>query len=225
MSKQDTIAHDKLRVLIADDVQATRRNTRLMLAEHPMVDVVAIARNGEEAVKLARKHMPDIAIMDINMPKMDGLSAYQAMTDFHPNMACIIISAEKGDETLREAMTIGAREYLLKPFTVEEIIMAVNRVGKTVFEFRKRVAQDDQVRKEREKYLKQLAHEYAKSRRVDNEALGIFEQLATNPKCELHWLMNLALANLIRRKWGKLKDLVARLEQQTSKPVQPDQKL
>jgi len=225
MSKEDTIPHEKLRILIADDVQVTRRNTRLMLAEHPMVDVVAIARDGEEAVKLARKHMPDIAIMDINMPKMDGLTAIQAIAEFHPNIASIIISAEKGDKTLREAMTVGAREYLLKPFTVEELIMAVNRVGKMVLENRKRVASDDQVRKEREKYLKQLAHEYAKTRRVDNEALEVFEQLAANPKCELHWLMNLALIYLIRRKWSHLKNLAARLEQQTSKPVSPDQKL
>ncbi len=219
MSREDTIPHEKLRVLIADDVQATRRNTRLMLAEHPMVEVVAIARDGEEAVKLSRRHMPDIAVMDINMPRMDGLSAIQAMTEFHPNIASIIISSEKDEQTLREAMTIGAREYLLKPFTVEEILMAVNRVGKAVLEYRKQAAQDDQIRKEREKYLKQLAHEYAKSRRVDNEALEVFEQLASNPNCELHWLMNLALIYLIRRKWGKLKHLAARLEQQTRKPV------
>ena len=122
-------------------------------------------------------------------------------------------------------MTIGTREYLLKPFTVEELIMAVNRVGKTVLEHRKQAVHDDQILRQREKYLKQLAHEYAKSRRVDNEALDVFEQLAANLKCELHWLMNLALIYLIRRKWGKLKNLAARLEDQTSKPVQPDQKL
>ncbi|MBC8505461.1 MAG: response regulator transcription factor [Anaerolineales bacterium] len=225
MSKEDTIPHEKLRVLIADDVQATRRSTRLMLAEHPMVEVVAIARDGEEAVKLARKHMPDIAIMDINMPKMDGLSAIQAMAEFHPSIANIIISSEKDEKTLRDAMTIGAREYLLKPFTIEEIIMAVNRVSKIVLENRKRLASDDQARKDREKYLKQLAHEYAKTRRVDNEALEVFEKLATNPKCELHWLMNLALIYLIRRKWGQLKNLAARLEKQTRNPISPNQKL
>ena len=225
MSKEDTIPHEKLRVLIADDVQATRRSTRLMLAEHPMVEVVAIARDGEEVVKLARKHMPDIAIMDINMPKMDGLSAIQAMAEFHPSIANIIISSEKDEKTLRDAMTIGAREYLLKPFTIEEIIMAVNRVSKIVLENRKRLASDDQARKDREKYLKQLAHEYAKTRRVDNEALEVFEKLATNPKCELHWLMNLALIYLIRRKWGQLKNLAARLEKQTRNPISPNQKL
>ena len=225
MSKENTIPHEKLRVLIADDVQATRRSTRLMLAEHSMVEVVAIARDGEEAVKLARKHMPDIAVMDINMPKLDGLSAIQAMTEFHPNIASIIISSEKDEQTLREAMTIGAREYLLKPFTVDEIVMAVNRVSKSVLDYRKQAALDDQIRKEREKYLKQLAHEYAKTRRVDNEAMEVFEQLAANPKCELHWLMNLALIYLIRRKWGKLKDLAARLENQTRKKVSPEQKL
>ncbi len=224
MSKENTIPHEKLRVLIADDVQETRRNTRLMLAEHPLVEVVAIARDGEEAVIMARKHLPDIAVMDINMPKMDGFSAIQAMTEFHPNIASIIISSEKDEQTLRQAMTIGTREYLLKPFTVEEIVMAVNRVSKSVLEYRKQAAYDDQIRKQREKYLKQLAHEYAKTRRVDNEALDVFELLAANPKCELHWLMNLAFIYLIRRKWGKLKDLAARLENQTRKPIPPGQK-
>ncbi len=223
MHREDSVPQEKLRVLIADDIQVTRRNMRLMLAEHPMVEVVAIARNGEEAVKLARRYLPDIAIMDINMPLMDGLTAFQKMSDFHPLMACIIISSEKENETLQEAMTVGAREYLLKPFTVEELIMAVNRVGKTVLEHRQRAAQDEQIRVQREKYLKQLAHEYAKSRRVDNEALEVFEQLAANPKCELHWLMNLALIYLIRKKWGKLKALATRLEQQTNEPADLDQ--
>lgn len=216
MDQQDTIPQEKLRVLIADDVQATRRNTRLMLAEHSMVEVVAIARNGEEAVKLAKQHQPDIAVLDINMPHLDGISAYQKMTAFLPNIACIIISAEKDDKTFRKAMSVGAREYLIKPFTVDELMMAINRVGKIVLEKRKRTSQQDQVRKEREVYLKQLAHEYAKTRRVDDQAVQVFEQLAANPDCELLWLMNLALIYLVRKNWGKLKDLAARLEKQTT---------
>ena len=66
----------KLRVLIADDIQETRRNTRLMLATIDDVEVVAIAANGVQAVQFAREHHPDIVLLDINMPEMDGLTAY-----------------------------------------------------------------------------------------------------------------------------------------------------
>src|SRR5689334_8354254 len=85
----------KLRVLIADDVQETRRNTRLMLATIDDVEVVAIAANGVQAVELAKEHHPDIVMLDINMPEMDGLSAYKRIAQIHPDTGCIIISAEK----------------------------------------------------------------------------------------------------------------------------------
>jgi len=213
----DTIpVTDKLRVLIADDVQETRRSTRLMLAVNPLIEIVAIARNGEEAVELARRQMPDIALMDINMPLKDGLTAFKEMTEFKPDMACIVISAERDSETLRKAMTVGAREYLIKPFTVEELNMAVHRVGKIVLEKRKQAAQADQLRKQREAYLKRLAHEYVNSRRTDDQALEVFEQLAANPQCEKRWLITLSMIYVIRQKWAKLKVLAARLERQQS---------
>ena len=216
MSKQETTPQEKLRVLVADDVQVTRRNTRLMLSEHPLVEVVAIASNGEDAVLLAKTHMPDIAVLDINMPRMDGLTAFRRMVEFNPNMACIIISAERDDVTFREAMSVGAREFLVKPFTIDEMIRAIDKVGKIVLDKRKHAAQQEQIREERETYLKQLAHEYAKYRRVDDQAVQVFEQLTANPACDLHWLVNLALIYLVRKNWGKLKELAERLEQQTA---------
>ena len=204
----------KLRVLIADDVQETRRSTRMMLAINPDVVVVAIASNGEQAVDLANQHKPDIAIMDLNMPRMDGLSAISKMMESQPDLACIIISAEKDNKTLRNAMSIGAREYLIKPFPVDELNMAVHRVGKIVKESRLRDAHADRLRKQREAYMKRLAHEYAKSRRTDDQALEVFEHLARNPDCEMRWLMNLAMLYVLRQKWGRLKLLAARIEQQ-----------
>jgi YesN/AraC family two-component response regulator len=214
MTQPIQMPYQKLRVLIADDVQETRRSTRLMLAINPDVEVVAIATNGEQAVELANQHKPDIAIMDINMPLMDGLSAIGMMMETQPDLACIIISAEKDSQTLRNAMSIGAREYLIKPFTVDELNMAVHRVGKIVKETRLRDAQADRLRKQREAYLKSLAHEYVKSRRTDDQAVEVFEHLTKNPDCDLRWLMNLAMIYVIRKKWGKLKALATRLEQQ-----------
>jgi len=205
----------RLRVLIADDIQETRRNTRLMLAMNPEVDVVAIARNGHQAVSLAEKHVPDLAIMDVNMPDMDGLTAFEAMKAFNPNMACIIISAEKDNETFRRAMSVGAREFLIKPFTVDELNLAVHKVSQLVVTNRRDTLQLSNLEDRSEDELEQLASEYAKVRRADDEALQVFEQLAANPKCEIRWLRILAMVYVIRQDWVKLKWLAERLYQRT----------
>lgn len=214
MTQPIQMPYKKLRILIADDVQETRRTTRMMLAINPDVVVVAIAQNGAKAVELATQHQPDIAIMDVNMPEMDGLTAYEKMLETQPNLACIIISAERDSSTLRTAMSLGAREYLIKPFTVDELNMAVHRVSKIVKDDRVRNAQADRLREQRAAYVKRLAHEYARSRRTDDQAIEVFEHLARNPQCEMRWLMNLAMLYVIRKKWGKLRVLSARLEKQ-----------
>jgi YesN/AraC family two-component response regulator len=207
----------KLRVLIADDVQETRRNTRLMLATIDDVEVVAIASNGVQAVNLAKEHHPDIVLLDINMPEMDGLSAYRRIAQIHPDTGCIIISAEKDTTTLRTAMSIGVQEYLIKPFTADELETAIARVSERVQKQRIKIAQDMQLRKQREAYLAQLAVEYAKTRRTDSQAVEVFEQLAENPQCEMRWLQNLAMIYIVRKDWSKLKLLAAKVEQRLKK--------
>jgi YesN/AraC family two-component response regulator len=202
------------RVLIADDVLETRRNTRLMLADNPMVDIVAIAHNGREAVELAKKHQPDIALMDINMPIMNGFEAFQEMYKIFPSMACVIISAEDDNQSFRSAMNVGAREYLVKPFTVYQLNNAVKRVGDIVKAEREKAEVAQHLQQQRISYLMQLAHEYSKSRRTDDEAVDVFEQLAANPKCELRWLRTLAMLYIIRQEWKKLQVLAGRLARQ-----------
>lgn len=205
--------HRKMRVLIADDVQETRRNTRLMLATMDDLEVVAIASNGLQALQLAAEHHPDIVLLDINMPEMDGLTAYREIMKIHPDTGCVIISAEKDTTTLRAAMSIGVQEYLIKPFTVDELEVAVARVSERVRQTRKQLSQTAQLQKQREAYLVQLAVEYAKSRRTDDKAIEVFEQLAENPKCEMRWLQNLAMIYIVRQKWGKLRVLAEKVEQ------------
>ena len=207
----------KLRVLIADDVQETRRNTRLMLATIDDVEVVAIASNGLQAVDLARQHRPDILLLDINMPELDGLSAYKRIVQVHPGTGCIIISAEKDVTTLRTAISVGVQEYLIKPFTVDELEAAIVRVAPRVQQARLKLAQEEQLRKLNEAYLTQLASEYAKTRRTDNKAVEVFERLAEYTNCEMRWLQNLAMIYIVRQDWGKLKILAARVEQRTKK--------
>jgi two-component system response regulator YesN len=151
------------------------------------------------------------------MPELDGLSAYRHIAQIHPDTGCIIISAEKDTTTLRIAMSIGVQEYLIKPFTSEELETAISRVSERVQKQRIKLAQDMQLRKQREAYLSQLAVEYAKTRRTDNQAVEVFEQLADNPQCEMRWLQNLAMIYIVRKDWGKLKFLAAKVEQRNKK--------
>ena len=206
---------NKLRVLIADDVQETRRNTRLMLATIDDVEVVAIASNGLQAVQLAKEHHPDIVLLDINMPELDGLSAFRRIAQIHPDTGCIIISAEKDTTTLRTAMSMGVQEYLIKPFTIDELEVAVTRVHERVIQTRKKIVQMESLNRKNEAYLTQLASEYAKTRRTDDKAMEVFEQLAENPQCEARWLQTLAMIYIVRQHWGRLKVLAEKVEQRT----------
>lgn len=207
----------KSRVLIADDVQETRRNTRLMLATIDDVEVVAIAANGLQAVQLAKEQHPDIVLLDINMPEMDGLTAFRNIVQIHPDTGCIIISAEKDTMTLRTAISLGVQEYLIKPFTIDELEVAIARVNDKVEETRKKLAQVNDLKKKKEDYLKQLATEYSKARRTDEKAMEVFEQLADYPNCEPRWLQTLAMIYVVRQEWGRLKILSTKLEQQLKK--------
>lgn len=209
----------KLRVLIADDVQETRRSTRLMLSMVSNVEVVAIASNGVQAVQMSKEQKPDIVVLDINMPELNGLEAFKQIKIIHPDTGCIIISAQKDSVILQEAMSIGVRDYLFKPFTVDQLEEAVEEVGARLLKSRQESVQKQQLRQKNEIYVKQLAIEFAKSRRTDDRAVEVYEYLAANPACELRWLRTLAMVYVIRQEWGKLRTLAARLEfQRNQKP-------
>lgn len=213
----ETTPKRKLKVLIADDIQETRRNTRLMLATIDDVEVVAIAANGLQAVQLAKEHHPDIVLLDINMPEMDGLTAFRNIIQTHPDTGCIIISAEKDTTTLRTAISLGVQEYLIKPFTIDELEVAIARVNDKVEETRRKLAQVNDLKKKKEDYLKQLATEYSKARRTDEKAMEVFEQLADYPNCEPRWLQTLAMIYVVRQEWGRLRILATNLEQRMKK--------
>ena len=203
----------KLRILIADDVQETRRNTRLMVSTIDHLEVVAIASNGQQAIEMTREHQPDILLMDINMPIVDGLTAIRQILKFAPNTGCIIISAERNPNAFREAMSLGVREYLIKPFTVDELEAAVERVYKRMDESIQVNTQADQLRRKNEEYLKQLGNEYIKSKRTDDQAVAVFEQLVDTPNCEQRWIQTLAIIYVLRKQWDRLKLLIRKIEQ------------
>jgi YesN/AraC family two-component response regulator len=212
MSQADNSKKEKLLILIADDVQETRRNTRLMIATMDNVEVTAIASNGLQAFAMTKEYRPDIVILDINMPAMDGLTAFKHIIQAYPGTGCIIISAEKSPVTVKAAESMGIREYLVKPFTTEELEIAIRNVSERLQETRLKIAQAVQANANNVAYLEQLASEYLKDGRTDDQAIQIFERLAENPQCALRWLETLAMMYAIRRQWGKLKSLASRLE-------------
>lgn len=204
----------QFRVLIADDVMETRRSTRLMLTMVPEAKLVAVAQNGREAVEIARKQKLDIALMDVSMPEMDGVTAIEEMLKYQPGIGCIVISAERDSEVLRRAMSVGAKGYLIKPATTDEFVETFRRVARLVQTGQ--LKQQKQLGKhERRIYLQQMAMQFVKSRRTDDEALAIFEELASDPDCEVPWLQSLAVIYVFRQEWHKLSELAARLDQLT----------
>ena len=216
MAQAGVFPQKKLRVLIADDIQETRRNTRLMLSMIDNAEVVAIASDGLQAVQMTKEQRPDIVVLDINMPEMNGLDAFKQIKRIQPGTGCIIISAEKDSDTLREAMSIGIRDYLFKPFTVDQLEQAMEKVSQQLAKYRQENAQKEQLKQRNEAYLQQLAVEFAKTRRTDDQAVEVYEHLAANPDCELRWLRTLAMVYVIRQDWGKLKHLAIRLQQRNT---------
>lgn len=119
---------DKIRIVIVDDLPETRENVRKLLQFESDVEVIAQAGNGEQAIEMAKKHVPDVILMDINMPGIDGIGACQRITQAVPSAQIIIMSVQSESDYLRRAMLAGARDFLTKPMSGEELITAIRRV-------------------------------------------------------------------------------------------------
>ena len=117
-----------IRVLIVDDLPETRENVRKLLQFESDVEVIGQAGTGEEAVQMAKEHQPDIILMDINMPGIDGIGASQQITESVPSVQIIIMSVQSDPNYLRRAMMAGARDFLTKPFGGDELVAAIRRV-------------------------------------------------------------------------------------------------
>lgn len=121
-------AAPRIRVLIADDVREARDNVQKLLQFAPDVLVVGQASTGREALELARKLSPDIVLMDVTMPEMDGISATQQITAQLPGIAVIVISVQIDSDSLRRSLQAGARDYLAKPFSLDDLTNAIRGV-------------------------------------------------------------------------------------------------
>jgi DNA-binding NarL/FixJ family response regulator len=119
-----------VRILIADDHALIRHGLRAVLQIQPGCTVCAEAADGREAVKLAAKLKPDIAILDITMPELNGLEATRRILKVSPSTQVLILSVHDSEQVLREVMATGARGYLLKSDADRDLITAVQMLTK-----------------------------------------------------------------------------------------------
>ncbi|MCL4264658.1 MAG: response regulator [Anaerolineae bacterium] len=208
-----------MRVLIADDVMETRRSTRLMMTLVPEARVVAVAENGRQALEMVRQHSPHVVLMDLNMPEMDGLRAIKLIRQHRPHIVCIILSAERSQETVDAAMQLGVHDYLIKPFTSDQLLAVMQRVREQVFGSQWNALQSRKQKKEREVELKMLAEEFMKTRRTDAPAMAVFEELANAPDCDIRYLRALAIIYVFRQQWKRLRLLAGYLEKKAQELV------
>src|SRR4030088_675860 len=119
---------EPIKVLIVDDIASTLDNPHKLLSFEPDIQVVGTAMNGKEGIEQARKLAPDLVLMDVNMPIMDGIQATETLAQEVPGSPVIIMSVQGERDYLRRAMQSGAREFLIKPFSGDELIASIRRV-------------------------------------------------------------------------------------------------
>ncbi|TMG36411.1 MAG: MinD/ParA family protein [Chloroflexi bacterium] len=119
---------DLIKVLIVDDIPSTLDNLQKLLSFEPDIQVVGTGANGKEGVEQAKKLAPDIVLMDVNMPVVDGIQATETLAQEVPGSPVIIMSVQGERDYLRRAMQSGAREFLIKPFSGDELIASIRRV-------------------------------------------------------------------------------------------------
>ncbi|GAC1337753.1 MAG: response regulator [Candidatus Dormibacteria bacterium] len=117
-----------IRVLLVDDIASTLANLQKLLSFEDDIEVCGTASDGSQAVEEARRLTPDIVLMDVNMPVMDGIGATEVLAQELPGCPVIIMSVQGERDYLRRAMQAGAREFLIKPFSGDELIAALRRV-------------------------------------------------------------------------------------------------
>ena len=125
---RDAAAAQRYRILIADDHPVMRKGIRLVLESNPWLEVCGEANDGEEAVEMAKKLTPQLAILDLTMPKMDGLEATLQIREALPEIDVLILTMHYDDELARGVLRSGARGYIMKSDAEQELLAAVDRI-------------------------------------------------------------------------------------------------
>ena len=118
----------RIRVLVADDHPVVRAGLAAVIAQESDLELAAAAENGARAVALFREHQPDVVLMDLRMPVLDGVEAIRTITAEFPTARIVALTTYEGDGDIRRALEAGARGYLLKDMLLTEVITAVRAV-------------------------------------------------------------------------------------------------
>ncbi|HEY7937420.1 MAG TPA: response regulator [Candidatus Limnocylindrales bacterium] len=119
---------DKIRVLIVDDITETRDHLARLLGFESDMEIVGLAESGRRAIELAMGLKPDIVLMDINMPDMDGIEATEQLSAQVPGASVVMMSVQGEADYLRRSMLAGAREFLVKPFSSDELTSSIRQI-------------------------------------------------------------------------------------------------
>src|SRR5215204_770185 len=119
----------KIRILLADDHAVVRQGFKLIINQEPDMEVVGDASDGADAVKLTQQLRPDIVIMDIAMPKLNGVEATRRIVENHPDSRVMILSMHKDAVYVRETLRSGAKGYLLKDSIDNDLLRAIRAVA------------------------------------------------------------------------------------------------
>ena len=122
------MSQPRVRVLAADDQRVVREGLAMLLGLLPDVEVVGTAANGEEALALAGELRPDVILMDLRMPKVDGVEATRRLRASHPGIKVVVLTTYADDRSVIEALQAGALGYLTKDAGADEIRQALQRV-------------------------------------------------------------------------------------------------
>jgi DNA-binding NarL/FixJ family response regulator len=130
-----TEPEEPLRVVVVDDHPLFRDGLAMLLGSVPGLAVVGTAADGAAAVELAREEQPDVVVMDVQMPVLDGIEATRRITSDSPSTGVVVLTMSEDDSTVFAAVRAGARGYLLKGADQEEVLRAINTVasGSAVF--------------------------------------------------------------------------------------------
>ncbi|MFN2280579.1 MAG: response regulator [Anaerolineales bacterium] len=118
-----------IKVMLVDDQQLIRQGIRILLEQEPEIEVIAEASNGIEALRLCRDDQPDVVLMDVQMPEMDGVVCTRQLTKIYPKIGVIILTTFDDDDYIFDGLRAGARGYLLKDVSSAELAAAVRTVA------------------------------------------------------------------------------------------------
>jgi NarL family two-component system response regulator LiaR len=122
------MGNQPIQLLIVDDHAMVRKGMKALLSEYPEISVVGEAGNGLKAIELVEKLNPDVVLIDLSMPVMDGIEAIRRIIAIHPDQRIVVLTSYSGDDKLFPAIKAGAMGYLLKDAQPEELVQSIRNV-------------------------------------------------------------------------------------------------